>query len=121
MINGLMASAESGNVIITRDSGLRYLVYVLERLPNGTPVNTLYLKKGTLVRQKFIEGSNNIIPFMAINYGQSEDIYSDLVDALLKLGIKPKTEVMTKQEKSSIEKHLSDMWIIVSKKLGVEL
>lgn len=121
MINGLQAYAEAGNVIITRGNDLRYLVYILERLPDGRPLNTLYMKKGSLARQKFIEGNMNIIPFMAINYGESEGIYMDLVDALLKLGIRPKTEIMTRQEKTALEGHLSDMRRIVSKKLGVDL
>lgn len=117
MINGLKASAESGSVIITRSSNsLTYNVYVLERLPNGVPINTLYVKKGITYFQKYNEGNNNVIPFLSLNYGRSEELYSDLVDALLQLGIKPRNQIMSKEEKGAIENHLADMRRLVFKK-----
>ena len=54
---------------------------------------------------------------MAINYGETKDIYSDLVDALLQIGIKPKTEIMSQQEKTALENHLNDMRRLVFKNI----
>ena len=53
--------------------------------------------------------------------GRDYDLMEDLMDALIEFGIQPKKHVLTSEEKSAIQDHLSDMRKIVAAKLGVNL
>lgn len=110
------------NVIILRGNGFFSNVYVLERAVNGIPINILYLDKGEIKRQRYTEKpGEEPIPFLKIPTMTSENLLSEVIDALIDFGIKPKKSIIQLEEKSALERHLSDMRKIVSKKIGVEL
>lgn len=97
------------------------VLYITEDLPNGMPINWLFIgKDGTLKREKYEEGGVGK-PFLKIGYHQQYGLLPDILDAMIEFGIKPKKHILTNEEKSSLENHLSDMRKIVSKKIGVDL
>jgi|SRR3990167_1800789 len=112
----------NANVIVRMDmTGFTYRIYVLRRLPDGTPYNFLTVgKNGQLETKKFDE--NNPFPFMQFS-GMSDayDWLGELIDVLLEMGIKPKKSVLDEKEESRLVNHLNDMRKIVGKKLEVEL
>lgn len=109
----------TGNIFISRANGFYFNVYVMERMANGIPINILYIDKGEIKRQKYTD--IDPIPFMKIGINNIDSFLPELLDSLIEFGIKPKKSIIQPEEKSALERHLSDMRKIVSKKIGVEL
>lgn len=111
------------NVFVIRDKGgLSYNIYVLERLPDGTPYQLLTVGKDGWLETKKYEENKEPTPFM--RFSGISDAYGwlgELIDVLLEMGIKPKKSILDDKEQYRVEKHLSDMRKIVSKKLNVDL
>ena len=110
----------NSNILVVRNANsLNISLYLLERNPEGIPINFLVVgKNGVLKRKKFNE--DKPLPLLVINEYGSEWLI-DLLDLLLDMGIQPKKNVITKQEEIALKSHLKDMRLIVSKKLGVNL
>src|SRR3989337_2489283 len=73
----------NGNVFITRDMpSLTYSIYVLRRLPDGTPINFLTVgKDGWLETKKFDENkSYPLMKFSTLN--DSYDWLGELIDVI---------------------------------------
>jgi len=112
----------NGNVFITRDMpSLTYSIYVLRRLPDGTPINFLTVgKDGWLETKKFDENkSYPLMKFSTLN--DSYDWLGELMDVLLEMGIKPKKAILDEKEEGRLVAHLNDMRKIVANELDVKL
>ena len=93
----------------------RYNVY-----PDGKMIEYFTFTKDGMQTVTRIKDGDEWKPWLVVP-GMGMDMLSDFMDALLDFGIQPKQHNLTSEEKTALEKHLSDMRKIVAKKIGVEL
>jgi hypothetical protein len=96
------------------------IVLATEDLPDGTPINYLTTEKGIVKRVKYHPYKEGEVFFKGTSHGMIK-LLTELLDEMIEFGIRPKKHLLSNEEKTALENHLSDMRKIVEKKLNVKL
>lgn len=86
-------------------------IYVFEEDHKGAPINYVTIEGGLLRRYPYDNsGVGDMLPFLVFT-GEDErmGLMSELLDALLDYGIKPKKHILEEKERTALENHLADM------------
>lgn len=96
-------------------------IFVTQDNEKGIPVEFLTIgKDGQIVYNKYIE-YKPVKPLWSFTGRQERSgLLSEILDAFIEYGIKPKHKTLDEREKFAMEKHLEDMRTITFYKLGIK-